>query len=268
MAKKTGKGSGKKVQQFLYNYLAGGIDPYDFPQYMLKQWGEEIGREIDDDTYPSDLNAKDIEGFRKWLVDNEKGIEFVEKDPYGSPAYLTLNEAKKMPTGTWGIHFTNKSPFESFDYGATLEGLHLSTWNQQKVGADCSKNLDVEKMSAYEHVFFFAFEALGGGAGLRHSVAVIRQGVGKYGRNAVLFQTDAAVRAWHIGDEEHQLIVPACSEYNVVGIVDVDPSSLRCLYEGSEDEGADFESLEALIAYIESEPTSKSRRLARLNCQG
>ena len=194
-------------QKFLYEYLKIEIDPYDFGHYV-RDWAEETGAKVVDDAITGDLSEDQVKLFEEWLIDNRKADEYLEQDPAGAPAYLTLKRPTKTPKGTWAIHYTNEGVFESFEYGATIPRLALSTWWKEKEKVKCPQNL-TDELGIYEYVYIFAFEAT------RYSLST---GSGKYGKNAVLFQTDAGVLADHIGDEEYQLIVPACSEYNVVPI--------------------------------------------------
>jgi hypothetical protein len=252
----------RRIQGFLFDYLSTKVDPYDFPHYFLEEWGNEVGVEIGDDDHADSLKPDQLKAYGQWLIDNEKGVQWVQDDPYGSAAYLTFDEVSKMPKGTWGIHFTHQEPFDSFERGITLEGLHLSTWRKEKVQADCGKNL-TEDIGPYEHVWIFAFEAL------RHPQGrvadPVNYGINKYGKNAVLFQTDGAVRAWHPGDEEYQLIFPACSEYNVVPLYEPYYGHVGCTLRGGEE--VLFPTVTELIKYLEGDGEREvGKRIKTLDC--
>lgn len=248
----------QNLQDWFYQYLKMEVDPYDFNNY-LPEWAEaERIRGIDSETTPHDLKPAQLKKFEKWLRETEKGIDWVSTGDIYAPAYLYFNEVSKMPEGSWGIHFTRAESFDVFDRGTTLEGLALSTHKNKKDVASCPKNL-TDDIGTAEVVFGFAFPAL--------ERNVLRRGLDKYGRNAVLFQTDGAVRAWHIGDEEYQMIFPLCSEYNVIPLIEPKPGDIQVGTEGGE--VATFQTLEDVIAYAERDQkravqANPSRRLVRL----
>jgi hypothetical protein len=252
--KPYGPYKGYYPQKYLHQYLKIKIDPFDMPHHFIEQWGEAAGVEIGEDDYAESLTSGQLKAYEAWLIDNEKGTELVTEDPAGAPAYLTIQDPKIVPKGFWAIHFTNQEPFEAFEQGATIPRLALSTWWKEKEKARCSENL-TDELGVYEYIYIFAFDAL---------KVPIRYGM-KYGRNAVLFQTDAAVEAWHIGDEEDQWIVPACSEYNVIPIRRIS-DGISCAFGDSEEDGLTFDSIKDLIAYVEQAETRGERPLARLQC--
>lgn len=255
--KPYGPYKGYYPQKYLYEYLKIKIDPYDMPHRFLEQWAEQAGVKVDEETYPDELTEKQLADYEAWLIKNEKGIALVEHDPAGAPAYLILHHPKIMPKGTWAIHFTDEEPFDAFRQGATIPRLAYSTWWKEKEKARCPENIG-DTLGTYEYVYIFSFDA--------RSRAVISRG-SKYGRNAVLFQTDGAVEAYHIGDEEDQVIVPACSEYNVIPIRGI-KDGISCGFNDSGDggDGLSFDSIEDLIAYVEKAEASGDRPLARLQC--
>ena len=78
---------------------------------------------------------------------------------------------------------------------------------------------------------------------------------------------EGAVRAWHVGDEEYQMIFPLCSEYNVIPLIEPRPGDIQVETEGGE--AATFKTLEDVIAYAERDEkravqANPSRRLVRL----
>lgn len=262
MAKKKkisyGKYKGYYPQKYLFEYLSIKIDPYDMPHRFIEQWAEEAGVKIDEDDYADVLTPQQLKDYEVWLIKNDKGIELVERDPRDAPAYLTLMWPELVPRGTWAIHFTNGEPFESFDQGATIPRLALSTWWENKEQARCPENIS-DKLGTYEYVYVFAFPA----AKIDGMVGYASR---KYGKNAILFQTDAAVKAYHIGDEEHQMILPACSEYNVIPIRNIS-DGISCGFDESGDgDGLSFDSIKDLITYVEKAESKGERPLARLQC--
>lgn len=245
-------------QKYLFDYLSiKELDPFDAPAHMIEEWAEEKGIDMSKrDPYAHDLNSEELADFEKWLKDNEKGIAYVERDPYYAPAYLTLKWPKLMPRGRWALHFTRQGPFEAFNQGATMQNLALSTWTKEKKKAKCPDNL-TDNLGQFDYVYIFAVDQKNFGQWASYAR--------KYGPNAILFQTDAGVEAYHIGDEEDQLLVPVCSEYNVIPIWDI-RDGIRCRYKNSEDEGLEFDSPKELLAYIEKEEARGARPLERILC--
>lgn len=253
-------------QEWLANYLDIAIDPYDFMDY-LPEWAEESrirkdsrGMAIDRETSAQDLSPRQLKSFTDWLIKNRKGEELVGTGAiHGVPAYLYFDEVSRLPAGTWLVHFTSANPFEAFERGTTLEGLALSTHKREKDEVDCLKNL-TDEIGIYDAVYGFAFEAQGGRVA-GHRMDVMSHGLSKYGDNAVLFQTDAGVRAWHIGDEEYQVIFPLCSEYNVIPMLNPDPAEIKIETETGEE--AVFGNLAELIGYVESGESRGGAKLGR-----
>lgn len=256
----------KNIQDWLFDYLTPdeGLDPYDFREGIV-DWMEadprarkdKDGRNIDDETGVEDLSKAQFKRFKKWLIDNRKGEDWVASGDIMAPAYLFFTDVKKLPTGTWCLHFTRANAFDVFEKGTTLDGLALSTWKREKAVVDCEKNLG-EDIGSAEVVFGFAFTA--------DTRDVLARG-SKYGMNAVLFQIDGGVRAWHIGDEENQVIFPLCSEYNVIPMADPRPGDIRIETEGGEE--MVFGSIQDVIKYVEGREVSEvqanpSRRLVRV----
>lgn len=259
----------KKIQDWLFDYLSpeGGLDPYDFHEY-IPEWmkAARIRWKGEDRPMADDLKPAQLKKFKQWLIDKEKGIEWVSTGDIYAPAYLYFSEVKKLPTGTWCLHFTNRDPFDAFEYGTTLEGMALSTHKRDKDAVDCERNLS-EDIGVAETIFGFAFQALGGQAGMTR-LDIMSYGLSKYGDNAILFQTDGGVRAWHVGDEEYQVIFPLCSEYGVIPLMNPDPAEIKIQTEGGEE--AVFGSIEEVIKYIESGErqmmgSNPSRRLIRID---
>lgn len=246
----------QNLQSWFCDYLKTEVDPYDFGRY-IPEWASDTGIRLKDaDETPHDLKPAQLKKFEQWLIANEKGIDWVSTGDIYAPAYLFFNEVSKLPRGTWGIHFTDSDAFSVFEQGTTIEGLALSSHKKNKDTVDCRKNV-TDDIGIYEVVFGFAFPA--------DERNVLQRGT-KYGSNAVLFQTDGAVRAWHIGDEEYQMIFPLCSEYNVIPLHEAG-EGISCAFGDSEEgEGLSFDSIQDLIAYIEKSEKEGERPLERLRC--
>ena len=252
-------------------YLNTDVDPYDFGHsYLFGQWldaemSEEMSEEearlsesltIDDFEY--DDTAK--ERFTEWLKRAPKGEvsplrQEMRDEPLGVPSYLYFSDAYPLGKDAWCVHFTKRA-FSAFDRGATLEMLGLSTHFKTKAVARCEANLD-DGIDFSDRVFGFAFPV----AELKRPQAV-RDARRKYGNEAILFQTDAAVSAYHETDDERQAIFPLCSERNVhevsfqAGSSDVWLGGSERENDGGEDA---FASLEEATRFLESTKPSALR---------
>lgn len=247
------------IQQWLYDYLKTEVDPYDF-NFAIADWIDKEGITDDGVPYaeptevqPADLTQEQLKAFTKWIKSSGEAELYTREMPFESPAYLTLHAKEMLPAGSWFMHFTNEPSFEHFDRGATIDGLHLSTWKKRKDLANCSRNL-LEDQGLAEVVFGFAYSMSGA------DMADVSRGLHKYGRHMLVFQCDCAVEAYHDGDEEYQSIFPVCSEYNVQTI---DTDSYLGL---GVDDGAGnltwFKTPEALIAHLEARPKRRRTRAA------
>lgn len=227
----------KDLQEDLYSYLQTEIDPYDFTIYLEDFAREHDLDDVTNETQFDELSARNQKTFVKWLKTTDKAADWLRQDPIYAPAYLLLHSKLVMPDGSWLIHFTN-AMFEGFKYGTTLDGLALSSHKARKEAVDCARNLTGDR-TLYDAVFGFAFDA-----GMRN----VLFNSTKYGRNAVLFQTDCGVEAYHDGDNEDQVIFPLCSEYNLILLTDVREG---LVVETEDGELVTFPSIAKVIEYVE-----------------
>jgi hypothetical protein len=233
-------------------YLNIEVDPHDFaPGFLFERWQEETSPGASPISDLDDLHEDDVADFTRWLTTAPSsglmhGAELSPLDqerqdePLSVPSYLYFHDARPAGPDLWCIHFT-KHVFQAFGRGATIEMLGLSTHYREKAQARCSKNLD-EDTSLFERVYGFAFEA----AELSAPRA-IRAAQDKYGKRAVLFQTDAGVSAFHDTDHERQIVFPLCSERNVHGIT-LDSFASQVWIDGV---GAPFGSLAAVTTFLD-----------------
>ena len=247
----------RHIQEWLFDYLSTDIDPYDF-NFAIKDWIEQSGEDFVDpyDVMPDDLSPPQLKAFTKWLKNSNEMELYKREAPLEAPAYLFLHAKAKLDRGSWFVHFTNRDFVGGFTQGSTLEGLQLTRWKQRKDLANCSANLSKDQGLA-EVVFGFAF-ALEDMTDWR----AVRAASKKYGKNAVLFQCDCAVTAYHDGDEEQQAIFPLCSEYNVVAVnasewVGINGERLWIEENGEE---VNFDSYAEIVAHLESKSAPKKRR--------
>lgn len=212
---------GEWIPNFLVDYLnTPAPDPYDF-RFLLKTWAdEEDVPGIDEDTMVDDLDELSRERFARWLASNDGESHIFaamnSSMPEDVPAYIVMNRAARLPKGSWLIHYTDKSPFTSFDRGATLETPLWMTGSRNPSAplAKCPDNLSDDN-GPYEVVFGFAFPV-----GIDRLVPLSSdlRSFTKYGRNAVLFRSDLAIQCYHLADEETQAVFPICSEYDAIPI--------------------------------------------------
>lgn len=201
---------GEWIAEFLVNYLnTEDPDPYDFG-HLLQGWARTARvAGVDNETSAGDLEERDLKAFAKWLKVGE-GRDVVERcrPPELTPSYVMMGDARRLPAGSWLLHYTASDPFTSFDRGALLDApLWLThTGNRNTPRIKCPGNLS-ENISEHEVAFGFA-----------HEVGKEPRRFAVYGHNAVLFKCDIAVVAYHHSDEEWQAIFPICSEYDAIGI--------------------------------------------------
>lgn len=232
-------------QKYLYNFLKQGdegLDIHDLPEWILSEFMESRGEQLPEATFAYDLPASVQEDLKKWVKANRVSERLVERDPAFAPAYLHFSNVKLQPRGSWLIHFTNQGPFDGFTSGATMDRLALSTWWKEKSKARCPENLS-DGLGDLDYVYGFAFDI-----GRREALS----GARKYGKNAVLFRSDAGVEAWHHGDEEWQVIFPCCSEYDVIPIYGAGGSFY--LQMKNSDRELEFDSIGDLIRNIDDLP--------------
>lgn len=228
----------------LADYINAGIDPFDF-SHLLVDFAEDGHEEVfdfehDDEVYVENLPEALVADFKEWL----RGQPITQGMPE-DPAYLHFHDAKVLSPGGWYVHFTNEY-FNGFDRGTTLDsGLALSTWRKQKTRVRCDVNL-TDDSSLHETVFGFAvrLQELTRAHHVRHYQE-------KYGKNLFLFRTDEAVLMYHVGDEEHQVLFPICSEYDAVmmHVDEYDSEKLTVTTKGYND--IEFEDFDDVIRWIE-----------------
>lgn len=201
------------------------------------------------DEYPEsveDLTPEQLHEYAKWLRHEGIGLE-IKDDPFNVPPAFFFVNPRPLPPGTWLVHHTDMD-FEQFGQGSTLEGLHLSTWKKRKDVARKSGDGNLgDELGVFERVYAFAYE-------IDDDPSIARDGrprrvmKHKYGQKLLLFQSDAAVSAWHIGDDEQQAIFPVGSEYNLRRIY---PEDGYWELVGDDDETERFETIQDIIDTLE-----------------
>jgi hypothetical protein len=205
---------GEWIADFLVEHLnPSEPDPFDF-QFLLSDWvrGEKI-QGVDEDASVEDLEPKLLRKFAAWLKsrDGELAIGRTMDDlglldnPKAVPDHVVMLEARRLPVGSWCLHYTRRDPFSSFKYGARLDTplWYTGGRNPRAARAVCPGNLS-EREGIFNVVFGFAFSA--------------KKPFFSYGNNAVLFRCDVAVEFYHVGDGYDQVVFPICSEYDAIPI--------------------------------------------------
>ncbi len=236
---------GSWIADFLVGYLSTSVDPYDF-SFLIETWGLKTKRGRLENDFEA-LDEKDQAAFTGWLsADHRKNAHRAMEGTAEIPAYLLFEDPKRLPKGSWLLHFTDATPFREFDRGSLLETLALSAHIKKKTPVKCPINLWDTKTGPGEVVFGFGFVVLPNGKLKGENFGSV---VRKYGKNAVLFRSDVAVEAYHASDDEHQAIFPLCSEYDAVPLWNVTSAG------GGETEvggrGATFDTLAELVAFAE-----------------
>lgn len=233
-----------RLQEDLIDYLNQGVDPYDFG-YLMEDWNSARAAGLDNQV---DLLTEDeLKEFTDWLQEegHNKVMREVSAD---SPSYLFFSDARAAKKGGWLIHFTNESPFTSFEYGApgTELGLTVHFVNRKRNKAECPQH---EDGSIYDTLYAFAFAL---------DSRDWRGAARKYGRNAVIFQHDYGVQAYHSGDDEEQIIFPICREYNAIPVFGVDAVTGGGTV-ATQDGEREFDSWQEIVAWATA-PKKKSRK--------
>ena len=179
---------------FLNRYLKEGYDPYDY-SHLIERFLEEVGDDhpewivpgVDVEDDPTDWIEKAPEDakteFRKYVENRRRH----SGDEWDAPPYETMSHEQFLKPG-WMVHFTDDAKgiaAAGFMFGhRDMEGLALTNWKANR---------------KTEPGYNFAFQA-----DSRDAQFAAREK--KYGRDAVVFW-GAGVKAYHYGDEEHQVLV-------------------------------------------------------------
>jgi len=252
----------KQGQKQLVDYLNQTVDPYDFGG-LINDWRNsgdvdltESFNQEGDDLQVEDLSEGQLTRFTKWLK------EYVDKHPEEvfdmgaeAPSYFHFRNAKALPSKSWLIHYTSQSPFTSFKHGRPGNQLGLTTWfrNRLELTAKCPENASGE-LGLYETLYGFSFDL----SDTRHFGNERR----KYGQNAVIFQHDYAIKAYHVGDNEYQCIFPLCGEYNAIPIYGITMAGGGWVTVDNND--IEFESNEALLQWAESRTKQRTKKKKQL----
>ncbi len=250
----------KLQQKHLVDYLNLKVDPYDF-QFAIRDWVRDVSEDIDteetdivDDAQIDDLTEGQLKRFTVWL-EKQHSERWVEELGPHAPSYLFFDYAKALPVKTWCVHLTNASPFTTFEYGTLMWELgltrHFTDEKRRANKAECDVAPD-ERQQLYGFAFKADDRKWRWGGGTR-----------KYGKNAVFFQHDSAVLAYHGGDDEEQVIFDICGAYNAVPVLDI--SAINGGGTVVTDEGElELGSWEEIIAWAEKPKSRRKKALGSL----
>jgi len=168
------------------------VDPYHW-SWLIPTWAGEMDIDIEEEDYPDveSLTKAQRKGFEMWLrAQHETGRLFQHGSDFDQANHYYTG-GKVMKADEWLIHFTPKAEdafsiaAKGFQKGVDSRNLHISA--------------TADKFEREHGEFAFAFKI--SSPGWKQAA---RQG--KYGMNAVMFQTESGVESYHITDQEHQVI--------------------------------------------------------------
>jgi hypothetical protein len=170
------------------------VDPYHW-SWLIPTWAQEMDVDINQNIVEENdfdsLPKPQQNSFKMWLKAQYETGRLFQYGPDFDQANLYFSGGKVVKTNDWLIHFTPKAK-DAFDIAA----------NGFKYGVD-SRNLHIsataDKFDREFGEFAFAFRIDGSGW-----KSASRQG--KYGMNAVMFQTESGIESYHTGDDENQVI--------------------------------------------------------------
>lgn len=204
--------SAKELQDELLFHLNDPPNGYDFFSFVGQYVEDVKGLDPDEiDPYQLLEDENESKKFMKWVDKTHVLEHWFRDEPAEIPPKFFFEHAEALPEGTWLIHHSNTS-FSGFDRGISIEHLGLSTHISKKTKAG-PKNTD-DEIGPHERAYAFGFTP-------DEDPAVSRFGLplsSDYGDRWYLFQTDAAVQAYHNADMQHQAIFPVGTEYNMVEV--------------------------------------------------
>lgn len=175
---------------YLRDYLKGGLNPYDFHQYLDEYYEEQGGFPrgyVDSIQYMDEMPDEERAAFKEWLEKNDVASRFVADDPSYAPSYLSLDYSKVVPPTTWLVHFSDAAD------DIASEGFQKGHWDMSNLGYTTHFTKESK-----EPGWNFAFDA-------NSRDADFAAAKGHYGNEAVMFMS-AGVEAYHYGDQEHQIV--------------------------------------------------------------
>lgn len=170
------------------------VDPYHWG-WLIPTWAAEMDVDIDEDQVDEEgfegLPEPLRKGFEQWLkVQYETGRLF-QYGPDFDQANHYYSGGKVLKADDWLIHFTPKAKdafdiaAKGFQKGVESRNLHISA--------------TADKFERENGEFAFAFRV--DGKDWQNAAYG-----GKYGMNAVMFQTESGVESYHRTDQEKQVI--------------------------------------------------------------
>jgi hypothetical protein len=183
------------------------IDPYHW-SWLIPKWAKETNADIEEDDYEyfqiDNLTKDQQNDFKMWLKNQRDTGQLSKYGPDFDQANFYFLGGDIVKTDEWMIHFTPDSAdalkiaADGFKKGVDTRTLHIS---------DLADKFEQEYGD-----FAFAFRT-------DRRIWEVSSRNGKYGRNAVMFQTESGVESYHLGDEEHQVIFHKAMTRNRVPIL-------------------------------------------------
>lgn len=168
----------------LRHYLdSDELDPYQY-EFAISDWAITTGTKVDADATYDNLTPVQQQQFKTWL---NTDFDQSQLPPELQAPNTYFTSAALVSPRDWLVHFSNNADdiwYHGFTRGAYDDDLHLTK---------------VTGTSTDTGPWAFAFYAQS-----RDASAAAQSH--KYGNDAVLFQSSAALEAWHNGDEEKQII--------------------------------------------------------------
>jgi hypothetical protein len=196
----------EEYYSFFDDFIIETDTDFEYPKVYDEEDGEESNRFEDSYDLVQWLRTNDrnvYEKFGKYLYDKIQYNEMPIPDQ-DYPAWTYFDDSVKLIKNQWLIHFTNDAEGierSGFKYGVndiTKLGLtlHLGDFEKEYGGYNFAFTLDKFLKSR-----------------LRWSDEF------KYGKEAVLFRA-SGIEAWHIGDEEYQVLFYGNTAKNIVAVTE------------------------------------------------
>jgi|688.fasta_scaffold14447_6 hypothetical protein len=192
---------------YMFNdYISDTDTDFEYPKVYDEEDGEDYDRFEDSHSLIEWLktnNRKVYDAFAKYLYDKIRYNEMsIPSQDY--PAWTYFDDSVKLIKNQWLIHFTDDA-----------EGIESSGF---KYGVN-----DITKLGLTLHLG--DFEKKYGGYNFAFTLnkflksQLKRSDEFKYGKEAVLFRA-SGIEAWHIGDEEYQVLFYGNTAKNIVAVTE------------------------------------------------
>lgn len=178
------------------------VDPYHW-SWLIPTWASEMDIDVDEDQDYDSLAKSHQRDFKMWLRVQYETNRLFQYPPETHQANHYYTGGRVVKADEWLIHFTPNAEDAldiakgGFKKGVPSHNLHISA--------------TADKFDKDNGEFAFAFKTVGGD----YAYAGYR---GKYGMNAVLFQTESGIESYHVTDNESQVIFDKTKTRNRIPI--------------------------------------------------